>query len=136
MKSRLGFDILESAMDKKNVLPDYRHMQFVESRVPVLDALSAFVPTGHEKDGTILKANSQFGFSRWFPVDGGHKVLFLYEGGEFDRNFFTVEKGAWDHEHCRKCHSTIPAMTLCWATKSGPFIILCQDCHKQIMNKE
>ena len=112
---------------------NYGELKFMESRIPALDALSAFVPIGHEKDEEIQKASSQFGSSRWFPIAGGHKVLFLYESGSYNKEFLTIEKGAWDHEHCKECGDNIPAMNLCWVTESGPFVVICTCCYEEMI---
>jgi hypothetical protein len=114
---------------------EYRSLSFMQSRIPALDALSTFVPTGQEEDPETRQALASRGFSRWFPVAGGHKVLVPYEGGEFDANRFTIEKDAWDHEHCKVCGANIEPMTLCWATKSGPYVILCADCHDKMTGR-
>ena len=113
-----------------------RGLKFMKSRIPALDALAVYVANGHEKDEIVLKTSSERGFSRWIPVNGGHKVLFLYEGGMFNEKVFSVEKGAWDHEHCKECGGNISAMTLCWVTESGPFVILCSMCYEQLLGKE
>jgi hypothetical protein len=107
----------------------YRQRKFSPSRIPALDALSAFVP-GDDEDAVVDEMISRIGFSRWYPVEGGHEVLILYEGGPFDADRFTVKKGAWDHEHCRGCQANIPPMTLCWMTESGPTVILCETCYR------
>jgi hypothetical protein len=111
---------------------NYRELKFMKSRFPALDALSAFVPTGHENDEEIQKMSSQFGNSRWFSIDGGHKVLFLYKGENYNKEFFSIEKEAWDHEHCKECGDSIPSMNLCWVTESGPFVVLCTGCYEKI----
>jgi hypothetical protein len=108
-----------------------RGQTFTESRIPALDALSTFVPDGEEPSG-ILKAPLDQMPSRWYPVTGGHKVLILYEGGEYDRTQFTIEEKAWDHEHCNVCKARIPSMTLCWVTQSGPWVLLCSECKKRM----
>jgi hypothetical protein len=64
----------------------------------------------------------------------GKALRYHYEGGEFDAAKFTIEKGAWDHEHCKVCGANIEPMSLCWVTKSGAYIILCADCHQQVTN--
>ncbi len=107
----------------------HANLEFMESRVPALDALSTFVPTGQESDPRIREAMGRRGFARWYPVQGGHRVLFLYEGGEFDAARFTLERGAWDHEDCAGCGGRIEPMTLCWVTRSGPYVVLCARCH-------
>jgi hypothetical protein len=104
---------------------------WMQSRIPALDALAAFVPTGSESDPVIAETQKHISNSRWYTVSGGHRVLFPYEGGEYDSSRFTIESRAWDHEHCKACGEIIPAMTLCWVTKSGPCIFLCSDCYER-----
>lgn len=112
-------------------LSGLRRYTWVQSRIPALDALSTFVPQGQEREPAITEWVERAP-SRWSPMAGGHRVLFLYEGGAFDLQRFTVERGAWDHEHCRICRTRIPPMTLCWVTESGPHIILCESCHGEV----
>jgi hypothetical protein len=109
-----------------------REHEFAPSRIPKLDALSILVPTSTEQDPLVVEMHKRVGFSRWFPVEGGHRVLFPFEGGEYDHSRFTIESQAWDHETCKSCRAHIPALTLCWATQAGPYIILCERCHKDI----
>jgi hypothetical protein len=106
-------------------------LQFMRSRIPALDALSTFVPTGEESDADISAAISRKGFSRWFPASGGHRLLIPFEGEKYDPARFTVEPKAWDHETCKICRISIPSMTLCWVTTNGPCIILCENCHSE-----
>lgn len=117
---------------KEDSLFKFRNLSFIESRIPALDALSTFVPDGQEDDPVIERTIDRRGFARWYPVEGGHRLLILYQGGEFDADRFTVEKGVWDHEHCKACGATIESMTLCWVTESGPYVVLCEDCHKKL----
>jgi hypothetical protein len=109
-----------------------RELRFAPSRIPKLDAIGTFVPTGTETDAVIAEAHSRTGFARWFPVDGGHKVIFPFEGGAYDSSRFQLEPEAWDHETCKVCRRHIPAMTLCWVTESGPYVILCDECHGKL----
>jgi hypothetical protein len=44
---------------------------------------------------------------------------------------FSIEKGVWDHEHCKRCLERIPAMTACWVSNVG-YVILCSDCYRQL----
>jgi hypothetical protein len=106
--------------------------RFMESRIPPLDALSVFVPEGQQPPESAKETVARIGFSRWYPVAGGHKVLIPYEGGAFDNSTFSIEKGAWNHEHCHVCQTNIPAMTLCWVTEDGPYIILCVECKAKL----
>jgi hypothetical protein len=109
-------------------LSDYR---FTPSRIPKLDALATFVALGGESDPTVQAAMQVTGFSRWFPVEGGHRVLVPYEGGDYDSKRFSLESEAWDHETCHVCRCHIDAMQLCWVTASGPYVLLCEGCHAE-----
>jgi hypothetical protein len=113
----------------------YRQFAYHASRIPALDALSAFVADG-APDPAVQEMVSRLGMSRWYPENGGHRVLILYEGGPYDSSRFSIEKGAWDHEHCKRCGERIPSMSLCWMSTNGPCIILCESCHKRIKNEE
>lgn len=109
-----------------------RGISFMESRVPVLDALSAFVPEEGERDARVEAAVRQLSQSRWHPVPGGHEVLAPHEGGDYDASVFSVKERAWDHEHCKVCQERIPSMTLCWVTEEGPFVVLCEGCKREL----
>jgi len=111
-------------------LSEVAGLPFMQSRIPALDALVAFVPEGHHDP--VVENVGLSGPSRWYPVEGGMRVVVLYEGGEFDAERFHIEKGAWDHEHCEHCGAHIPSMTLCWVTEDGPYILLCDECHSKI----
>lgn len=113
-------------------LAPYRDLSFMQSRIPAIDALSTFVPEGEESDPSVQRAIRAKGSSRWFPAEGGHKVLIPYEGEGFDHSRFTIEEKAWNHEHCKACGATLEPMTLCWVTESGPYVVLCPLCHKQV----
>jgi hypothetical protein len=72
------------------------------------------------------------GQSVWYIVEGGHRVLFLYDGKPFDSSRFTLEPKVWDHEHCAICSAHIPAMTVCHVTKPGqPYFSLCVGCYER-----
>ncbi len=74
--------------------------------------------------------------SRWYPEPGGHRVLVLYEGGSFDEMVFEVASQAWDHEHCDACGEIIPPMTLCYVTRQGHYLSLCEKCYQRyVMDK-
>jgi hypothetical protein len=110
-------------------LPKY---EWIESRIPARDALVTFVPDGESPDPVVEKILERAGGSRWFPVQGGHRVLILFEGGTFDSSRFTIESCAWDHEHCYACGERISAMELCHVTvPEQPYNLLCAVCFQQ-----
>jgi hypothetical protein len=112
-----------------NDLPGFGQFTYIQSRIPALDALVTFIPDHQKPNPAVDETIRRIGYSRWYEETGGHRVLVLYEGGPYDSDHFCVERGVWDHEHCKRCNTRIESMTLCWVTESGPYIILCQDCH-------
>ncbi|MDR3458534.1 MAG: hypothetical protein P4N60_13875 [Verrucomicrobiae bacterium] len=109
-------------------LPAY---QWMPSRIPLRDALSTFVPGGPEPEPIITEMSSRCGESVWHEVKGGHRVLFLYDGGVFDAGRFTMEPKVWDYNECALCCVKIPAMTLCYVTKPDqPYFLLCDSCYE------
>ena len=110
-------------------LPKYPWM---ESRIPARDALSTFVPDAPAPEPVIAEMQERAGGSRWFPVQGGHRVLMPFDGGSYDASRFTIESGAWDHEHCETCGERISAMVLCHVTApEQPYVLLCAVCFQQ-----
>ena len=112
-------------------LSKFKKCEWMQSRIPVRDALAMFVPQGQEGDPTIQKAVGRQSISRWYPVEGGHRVLIEYDGRDYDKDLFTIEKGGFDHEHCDHCSERIEPMALCWVTKTGHYVILCVPCYKR-----
>ena len=104
----------------------------MRSRIPAQDALEVFVPSGAEPDAEMKELIGRTGFARWYPMEGGHMVRTLYEGGPYNAERFTLLKGGWDHEHCTRCGASVEPMTLCWVTRSGPFVLLDEKCHGEI----
>jgi len=113
-------------------LAHFRTLKFRQSRIPALDALEVFVPEGSEDDEELTEVRRRTGFSRWRPVEGGHQVLVLYEGGPYDPNRFSLRRGAWDHEHCKRCSVRLEPMTLCWVSTASDYTILCSNCHQVV----
>ena len=74
-------------------LADLRSYMWMPSRIPASDALSLFVQEGHEEDSAVAEMTARVGSSRWYPVPGGHKVLFPYEGGGHDQRGPHPRKG-------------------------------------------
>jgi hypothetical protein len=120
---------------RQQELKELRQLEYRESRIPALDALEAFVPDDARHDSVIAEMTSRTGFSRWKPVEGGHQVLILYEGGGFDSNRFTLRQGAWDNEHCKRCASRIRAMETCWVSTGDGYTILCAECHRLVADR-
>lgn len=100
---------------------------WMPSRIPVKDALAAFVPKGAvapEPPRPVYE-------TRWIPESNGTRMLLPHDGGPFDEKTFRLERGAWDHVTCDLCNARIPAMTLCHVSKSGDFVVLCNDCYSK-----
>jgi hypothetical protein len=91
--------------------------QWMPSRIPLRDALSTFVPNASEPEPIIAEMSSRCGEAIWFKEEGGHRVLFLYDGGDYDARRFTLERKIWDYDECSICGERIPVMTLCHVTK-------------------
>jgi hypothetical protein len=107
--------------------------QWMPSRIPLRDALSTFVPNASEPEPVIAQMSSRCGESVWFEAEGGHRVLFLYDGGDFDATRFTLEEKVWDYNECVICGEKVPAMTLCHVTKPNqPYLLLCAKCYERI----
>ena len=123
----------ELEQQRREELEELRRLEYRQSRIPALNALEVFVPDDSGPDPVVDEMRTGTGFSRWQPVDGGHQVLILHEGGSFDPERFSLRKGAWDHEHCKRCVSRIEALTLCWVSTSEDFTILCDECHRLVI---
>src|SRR6476659_9478219 len=113
----------------------FKKLTYNASRIHALDALCAFAADGVE-DPEVQAAADRVGCSRWYPENGGHRVLILYEGGPYNATRFTIEKGGWDHEHCKRCGETIEPMALCWVSAGSQYVILCESCHKLAVGDE
>ena len=119
----------EAEQFRQRELDELRGLDYRRSRIPALDAVEVFVPEGAGPDPVLDEMRSRTGFSRWQPVQGGHQVLILYEGGGFDPERFALRKGAWDHEHCKRCVSRIEPLEPCWVSTGKNFALLCEACH-------
>ena len=120
---------------------DLRKVEWMQSRIPVLDALCAFHP-GVKPDGTdpdpgLTREIQRWHQARWYPVEGGgFRVLVPKDGRSYDPARFTVQEGAWDHSHCDQCSARISAMTLCWVTRRDPYFSFCAACYtREIVRK-
>ena len=101
---------------------------WMESRIPAIDAVVVFVPNSTETDPEIGRMVERC-VSRWYPVEGGHRVLISNHDDSYRPPGSSIEPGGWDHEDCESCDKRIPAMTLCFATAPGqPYFLLCSEC--------
>lgn len=97
-------------------------------RIPVRDALVAVVPRGEEER---FKPPRPVYETRWFPRRDDSRVLIPYDGGPFDASTFERVKDGWDHVTCHACNARIRAMTRCYATREGAFLVLCGHCYRR-----
>src|SRR5215471_13950102 len=85
-------------------------LAWMPSRIPIRDALVAFVANGDEPPPLPYPSSE----SRWYPVQGGHRLAIPYDGKPFNSDAFQLEEKLWDHTTCDNCVKRIPAMTLCY----------------------
>ena len=117
-------------------IAELRKLQWMPSRIPPLDALTIFRPTGSPDPDPVLNDTlARMGRrSRWYPQADGVRGVMPYQPGEpYDSSRFTRELKAWDFDDCDMCVKRIPATTLCWVPRSGPNRLLCTDCYDRNM---
>ena len=100
-------------------------LKWMPSRIPIRDAAVVFVAEGAMPPPLPYES----GESRWYPVQGGHRLAIPYDGQPLEGSLFDVQKKLWDHTTCDYCSRRIPAMTLCYVTESGTYLELCVDCY-------
>ena len=84
-----------------------------------MDALVAMVSKGTDDDPRLRDVIEQNNLWRVYPVDGGNLYEFLFRKSDhFDPDFFQIEQGAWDHEHCDMCEERIEV----------GIVLLCPQC--------
>lgn len=112
-------------------LAELAEFDWVPSHVQATDALVCFVPDGpRDPDVVTLWTTHR---SRWYPEAGGTRVVVSLEGKpEYDATKWTLEKEAWDHEHCEYCGVSMAPKTPCWVTEHDIPIILCAACHARV----
>jgi hypothetical protein len=109
-------------------------LPWMQSRIPALDALTIFMPDGTGPDPVIEEtARRMGGRGRWYPVAGGVRGVMPYNGQPYDTAGFTLEPKGWDFNDCDACVNQIPAMTLCWVTRSGAYYLLCTECYDRLV---
>ena len=122
--AQLNFDVEPYVMITKRELQAFPTPCWMPSRIPVRDALVAFVPNGVSEPEVPRSVYE----TRLYPHPGGGIMKAPYDGGPFDSNVFRIEAGAWDHTTCDLCNKRIPAMILCYVTKEDPYHALCESC--------
>lgn len=100
-------------------------LRWMPSRIPIRDALVAFVAAGEEPP----KLPFQAGELRWYEVPGGARMAMAYDGQAVDISGFQIAKGFWDHTTCDWCAAHIKPMDLCYVTESGTYVGLCCTCY-------
>jgi hypothetical protein len=113
--------------DKMRELPV---LPWMPSRIPKRKALVTFVDDGEVCPAAVEAAMKDHP-ARWYPEQGGHRVLILHEGGAYDNVTFQLEPDGWDHEDCDVCGKRIAPMTLCYVTSRGPYVALCATCYRR-----
>ncbi len=117
-----------AALRGRRVPTDSQELQFLpwmSCRIPLRDALVAFV----SRDSVDFAPPRPVYETRWYPRPEGYRVLLPHDGGPFDSAIFHIEQGAWDHVTCKACNVRIKAMTLCYITSRGAFLVLCTQCY-------
>jgi hypothetical protein len=113
-------------------LADLTKAHFHPTRVPVIDALVAFVATDKKPAPAVQEQLDARGLCRWYPTEGGHFVKMPYQGDPVPVEHFRVEPGGWDHEHCDGCGDRIDVGAKCWVTRDANFALICGPCHKKM----
>jgi hypothetical protein len=107
-------------------------LDWMPSRIPVRDALVVFVADGTAPPPQPYASSE----SRWYPVEGGHRLAIPYDGQPLKDSAFQLQEKLWDHTTCDRCVKRISAMTLCYVTGSGTYIGLCVDCYEMLVGRK
>ncbi len=96
----------------------------------------AVISKEHETSPEVKRTVDDAGEGRWYPVEGGWKVMCPYTGQSFDINLFHVEKGGWNHMHCDGCQGSIDAGASCWVAEvEDDFWVICDVCHDKLKKR-
>jgi hypothetical protein len=107
-------------------------LDWMPSRIPVRDALVVFVAEGTAPPPQPYECSE----SRWYPVQGGHRLAIPYDGQPIGDSAFKLQEKLWDHTTCDRCMQRIAAMTLCYVTESSPYVDLCVDCYEMLVARK
>ena len=113
-----------------------RAEMFRHTRFPGMDALVAVISKEQETSLEVKRTVDDAGEGRWYPVEGGWKVMCPYTGQSFDGDLFHVEKGAWNHVHCDGCEGSINTGDFCWAAEAeDDFWVICDTCYDKLKER-
>lgn len=102
-----------------------------------MDSLVAFVPKGRDVPAKVKQTVDEAGEGRWFPFEGGWKVVCRYTEQRFDPDLFVIEKGGWTHEHCDGCQRAIGIGDSCWVAQAQEgCVVICDACYNRVKGRE
>jgi hypothetical protein len=128
--------MMDSSEEPMELPESLQSAEFEERIFPGMDALVAIVPKGGDVPGEVKQTVDDAGAGRWFPFEGGWKVVCPYTGQDFNSDRFTVEKGGWEHEHCDGCQGTIGVGDHCWVAETeDECYVICDNCHKMLRTR-
>ncbi|MBN1319642.1 MAG: hypothetical protein JXA87_02270 [Thermoleophilia bacterium] len=105
---------------------------FHSEPLPVIDALVAFVATDAQPAPEVQYQIDGRPSVRWFPTEGGHLVKMPYQGDPVPTEYFSVEPGGWDHEHCDRCGGIVKTGEKVWVTSDADFALICGKCYETL----
>jgi hypothetical protein len=118
-------------------LEGLRAESFKHATYTGMDALVAIVPKDRETPTKVKQTVDDAGEGRWFPFEGGWKVMCPYTDQSFDPDVFVVEKGGWTHEHCDGCQGTIGVGDSCWVAEAEEGCsVICDTCYNRLKDEE
>jgi len=120
----------------RDPLQGLRAEVFRHASYPGMDALVAVITKEQETSPEIKQTVDDAGEGRWYPVQGGWKVMCPYTDQSFDHDLFHIEKGGWDHIHCDGCQGSIRTGNSCWVTEAeDDYFIICDNCYNRLKEK-
>jgi hypothetical protein len=121
----------------RDSLQGLRAEMFRHTSYPGMDALVAVIPRGQETPAEVKQTVDDAGEGRWFPFEGGWKVMCPYTGQSFDHDLFHLEKGGWNHVHCNGCQGSISVGSSCWVAETeDDFLVICDNCYDELREKD
>jgi hypothetical protein len=102
-----------------------------------MDALVAVIAKEQETSPQVKRTVDDAGEGRWYPVEGGWKVMCPYTGQSFDGDLFHIEKGGWNHVHCDGCQGSIDTGVSCWVAETeDDYFVICDNCHDRLKERD